>query len=137
MGGARQNKPTVTKKKTILQLKNAVSVVHVETTRGQNTDDRKSSAVCLSVSAGPVYLITEFCRHGDLVKYLHGNKHTFLQGDTNNKRFALMCKHIPMHTRVHMYEVVGGRCLIKVFFASQTEFCSLAHVFFFFLPCSD
>lgn len=34
-------------------------------------------------SGGPVYLITEFCRHGDLVKYLQGNKHTFLQGDTS------------------------------------------------------
>ncbi|XP_078100664.1 platelet-derived growth factor receptor beta-like isoform X2 [Sander vitreus] len=30
---------------------------------------------------GPVYLITEFCRHGDLVGYLHRNKHTFLQTD--------------------------------------------------------
>lgn len=40
----------------------------------------------LSVSPGPVYLITEFCRHGDLVKYLQGNKHSFLQGDTHNKR---------------------------------------------------
>ncbi|XP_028450631.1 platelet-derived growth factor receptor beta [Perca flavescens] len=32
---------------------------------------------------GPVYLITEFCRHGDLVGYLHRNKHTFLQTDAN------------------------------------------------------
>lgn len=49
MGGARQNKTTVTKK-SILQLKNGtVFVVHVETMRGQNTDDRKSSAVCLSL----------------------------------------------------------------------------------------
>lgn len=28
---------------------------------------------------GPVYLITEFCRHGDLVNYLQRHKHTFLQ----------------------------------------------------------
>ncbi|XP_039630251.1 platelet-derived growth factor receptor beta [Polypterus senegalus] len=28
---------------------------------------------------GPIYLITEFCRYGDLVDYLHRNKHTFLQ----------------------------------------------------------
>ncbi|KAG7484543.1 hypothetical protein MATL_G00050500 [Megalops atlanticus] len=28
---------------------------------------------------GPLYLITEFCRHGDLVDYLHRNKHTYLQ----------------------------------------------------------
>ncbi|XP_032365064.1 platelet-derived growth factor receptor beta [Etheostoma spectabile] len=31
---------------------------------------------------GPVYLITEFCRYGDLVGYLQRNKHTFLQTDT-------------------------------------------------------
>uniref|UniRef100_UPI0037E78E7A platelet-derived growth factor receptor beta-like isoform X2 n=1 Tax=Semicossyphus pulcher TaxID=241346 RepID=UPI0037E78E7A len=31
---------------------------------------------------GPVYLITEFCRHGDLVNYLTRNKHTFLQSNT-------------------------------------------------------
>ncbi|XP_069030953.1 platelet-derived growth factor receptor beta-like isoform X1 [Embiotoca jacksoni] len=34
---------------------------------------------------GPVYLITEFCRHGDLVNYLQRNKHTFLQGNTHSK----------------------------------------------------
>lgn len=34
---------------------------------------------------GPVYLITEFCRHGDLVNYLQRNKHTFLQSNTNIK----------------------------------------------------
>lgn len=34
--------------------------------------------------AGPVYLITEFCRHGDLTNYLQRNKHTFLQGATVN-----------------------------------------------------
>ncbi|KAK1159392.1 platelet-derived growth factor receptor beta isoform X1 [Acipenser oxyrinchus oxyrinchus] len=28
---------------------------------------------------GPIFLITEYCRHGDLVDYLHRNKHTFLQ----------------------------------------------------------
>ncbi|XP_051793851.1 platelet-derived growth factor receptor beta-like isoform X2 [Acanthochromis polyacanthus] len=33
---------------------------------------------------GPVYLITEFCRHGDLVNYLQRNKHTFLHRDTVN-----------------------------------------------------
>uniref|UniRef100_A0A3B4YXK0 receptor protein-tyrosine kinase n=1 Tax=Stegastes partitus TaxID=144197 RepID=A0A3B4YXK0_9TELE len=27
----------------------------------------------------PLYLITEYCRYGDLVDYLHRNKHTFLQ----------------------------------------------------------
>lgn len=34
---------------------------------------------------GPVYLITEFCHHGDLVNYLQRNKHTFLQSDTHTK----------------------------------------------------
>ncbi|XP_051250735.1 platelet-derived growth factor receptor beta isoform X2 [Dicentrarchus labrax] len=34
---------------------------------------------------GPVYLITEFCRHGDLVNYLQRNKHTFLQSDAHTK----------------------------------------------------
>ncbi|XP_041807993.1 platelet-derived growth factor receptor beta-like [Chelmon rostratus] len=34
---------------------------------------------------GPVYLITEFCCHGDLVNYLQRNKHTFLQSDTHAK----------------------------------------------------
>ncbi|XP_026552386.1 platelet-derived growth factor receptor beta isoform X2 [Pseudonaja textilis] len=28
---------------------------------------------------GPIYIITEYCRNGDLVDYLHRNKHTFLQ----------------------------------------------------------
>uniref|UniRef100_A0A8C7M5Q1 receptor protein-tyrosine kinase n=1 Tax=Oncorhynchus kisutch TaxID=8019 RepID=A0A8C7M5Q1_ONCKI len=28
---------------------------------------------------GPLYLVTEYCRYGDLVDYLHKNKHTFLQ----------------------------------------------------------
>ncbi|XP_061596461.1 platelet-derived growth factor receptor beta-like [Cololabis saira] len=32
-------------------------------------------------TGGPLYLITEFCRHGDLVSYLQRNKQSFLQGD--------------------------------------------------------
>uniref|UniRef100_G3WXF7 receptor protein-tyrosine kinase n=1 Tax=Sarcophilus harrisii TaxID=9305 RepID=G3WXF7_SARHA len=28
---------------------------------------------------GPIYIITEYCRYGDLVDYLHRTKHTFLQ----------------------------------------------------------
>ncbi|XP_015679764.1 platelet-derived growth factor receptor beta [Protobothrops mucrosquamatus] len=28
---------------------------------------------------GPIYIVTEYCRYGDLVDYLHRNKHTFLQ----------------------------------------------------------
>ncbi|KAM3924221.1 platelet-derived growth factor receptor beta [Leptodactylus fuscus] len=27
---------------------------------------------------GPIYIVTEYCRYGDLVDYLHKNKHTFL-----------------------------------------------------------
>ncbi|KAL7985813.1 hypothetical protein Chor_010979 [Crotalus horridus] len=27
----------------------------------------------------PIYIVTEYCRYGDLVDYLHRNKHTFLQ----------------------------------------------------------
>ncbi|XP_041863681.1 platelet-derived growth factor receptor beta-like isoform X4 [Melanotaenia boesemani] len=34
---------------------------------------------------GPVYLITEFCRHGDLLTYLQKNRHTLLQGYTPTK----------------------------------------------------
>ncbi|KAM7373801.1 hypothetical protein PAMP_006504 [Pampus punctatissimus] len=37
---------------------------------------------------GPVYLITEFCRHGNLVNYLQRNKHTFLQNDAHIKSDA-------------------------------------------------
>ncbi|XP_055370454.1 platelet-derived growth factor receptor beta-like isoform X3 [Betta splendens] len=32
---------------------------------------------------GPVYLITEFCHHGNLVNYLQRNKHTFLPNSTH------------------------------------------------------
>lgn len=35
--------------------------------------------VCSSRESGPLYLVTEYCRYGDLVDYLHRNKHTFLQ----------------------------------------------------------
>uniref|UniRef100_A0A3P8V7S1 receptor protein-tyrosine kinase n=1 Tax=Cynoglossus semilaevis TaxID=244447 RepID=A0A3P8V7S1_CYNSE len=34
---------------------------------------------------GPVYVITEFCHHGDLLNYLHKNKHTFLQTDAQTE----------------------------------------------------
>lgn len=34
---------------------------------------------CACPSAGPIYIITEYCRYGDLGDYLHRNKHTFLQ----------------------------------------------------------
>ncbi|KAM6149082.1 platelet-derived growth factor receptor beta isoform 1-T1 [Erethizon dorsatum] len=35
---------------------------------------------------GPIYLITEFCRYGDLVDYLHRNRHTFLQRHPDKRR---------------------------------------------------
>ncbi|XP_041750373.1 platelet-derived growth factor receptor beta [Coregonus clupeaformis] len=43
---------------------------------------------------GPIYLITEYCRYGDLVDYLHRNKHTFLQYYADrNRRDADMCRN--------------------------------------------
>ncbi|XP_029375894.1 platelet-derived growth factor receptor beta-like isoform X3 [Echeneis naucrates] len=38
-----------------------------------------------SIVLGPVYLITEFCCHGNLVMYLQRNKHTFQQSDRHTK----------------------------------------------------
>ncbi|KAM9105412.1 platelet-derived growth factor receptor beta isoform 4-T7 [Megaptera novaeangliae] len=35
---------------------------------------------------GPIFIITEYCRYGDLVDYLHRNKHTFLQRCSNKRR---------------------------------------------------
>uniref|UniRef100_A0A8C3XMH3 receptor protein-tyrosine kinase n=1 Tax=Chelydra serpentina TaxID=8475 RepID=A0A8C3XMH3_CHESE len=35
---------------------------------------------------GPIYIITEYCRYGDLVDYLLRNKHTFLQYYTEKAR---------------------------------------------------
>ncbi|XP_025864510.2 platelet-derived growth factor receptor beta isoform X3 [Vulpes vulpes] len=35
---------------------------------------------------GPIYIITEYCRYGDLVDYLHRNKHTFLQLCSDKRR---------------------------------------------------
>ncbi|XP_016066087.1 PREDICTED: platelet-derived growth factor receptor beta isoform X2 [Miniopterus natalensis] len=37
---------------------------------------------------GPIYIITEYCRYGDLVDYLHRNKHTFLQHCSDKRRRA-------------------------------------------------
>ncbi|NXA32253.1 PGFRB factor, partial [Eudromia elegans] len=34
----------------------------------------------------PIYIITEYCRYGDLVDYLHHNKHTFLQSCSEKAR---------------------------------------------------
>uniref|UniRef100_A0A8D1JUY4 Platelet-derived growth factor receptor beta n=1 Tax=Sus scrofa TaxID=9823 RepID=A0A8D1JUY4_PIG len=35
---------------------------------------------------GPIYIITEYCRYGDLVDFLHRNKHTFLQRCSDKRR---------------------------------------------------
>ncbi|XP_077878522.1 platelet-derived growth factor receptor beta-like [Ictidomys tridecemlineatus] len=35
---------------------------------------------------GPIYIITEYCRYGDLVDYLHRNKHSFLQHHSDKHR---------------------------------------------------
>ncbi|XP_073710507.1 platelet-derived growth factor receptor beta [Misgurnus anguillicaudatus] len=37
---------------------------------------------------GPLYLVTEYCRYGDLVDYLHRNKHSFLQYYTDKNHIA-------------------------------------------------
>ncbi|XP_021336701.1 platelet-derived growth factor receptor beta isoform X1 [Danio rerio] len=37
---------------------------------------------------GPLYLVTEYCRYGDLVDYLHRNKHSFLQNFADKNHIA-------------------------------------------------
>ncbi|XP_058653526.1 platelet-derived growth factor receptor beta isoform X2 [Onychostoma macrolepis] len=37
---------------------------------------------------GPLYLVTEYCRYGDLVDYLHRNKHSFLQYHADKNHIA-------------------------------------------------
>ncbi|XP_057182615.1 platelet-derived growth factor receptor beta [Triplophysa rosa] len=37
---------------------------------------------------GPLYLVTEYCRYGDLVDYLHRNKHSILQYHTDKNHIA-------------------------------------------------
>uniref|UniRef100_A0A8C1P610 receptor protein-tyrosine kinase n=1 Tax=Cyprinus carpio TaxID=7962 RepID=A0A8C1P610_CYPCA len=48
---------------------------------------------------GPLYLVTEYCRYGDLVDYLHRNKHSFLQhyADKNhiaNGYVSVLCRYV-------------------------------------------
>lgn len=45
---------------------------------GEQTGPGKDDTSAL-FPPGPIYIITEYCRYGDLVDYLHRNKHTFLQ----------------------------------------------------------
>uniref|UniRef100_A0A8C3A017 receptor protein-tyrosine kinase n=1 Tax=Cyclopterus lumpus TaxID=8103 RepID=A0A8C3A017_CYCLU len=40
---------------------------------------------------GPLYLVTEYCRYGDLVDYLHRNKHTLLQDQFITLHFFPLC----------------------------------------------
>ncbi|CAB1337047.1 unnamed protein product [Coregonus sp. 'balchen'] len=40
---------------------------------------QSSTKVAVKMLKCPLYLVTEYCRYGDLVDYLHRNKHTFLQ----------------------------------------------------------
>uniref|UniRef100_A0AAY4CR91 receptor protein-tyrosine kinase n=1 Tax=Denticeps clupeoides TaxID=299321 RepID=A0AAY4CR91_9TELE len=43
---------------------------------------------------GPLYLVTEYCRYGDLVDYLHRNKHTLLQYYADKNRLeAEICRN--------------------------------------------
>lgn len=77
----------------------------------------------LSVCPGPVYLITEFCRHGDLVNYLQRNKHTFLQSDTHTKRSA--------HTKVFHVKCV---CTVRHVLSLCLSVSVLSECL---SPCSD
>ncbi|KAH0629833.1 hypothetical protein JD844_012250 [Phrynosoma platyrhinos] len=53
---------------------------------------------------GPVYIITEYCRYGDLVDYLHRNKHTFLQCCTEKaKQETEVYGNAPTETRVQSH----------------------------------
>ncbi|XP_042309160.1 platelet-derived growth factor receptor beta [Sceloporus undulatus] len=53
---------------------------------------------------GPVYIITEYCRYGDLVDYLHRNKHTFLQCCTEKaKQETEVYGNAPNETRVQSH----------------------------------
>ncbi|XP_072120223.1 platelet-derived growth factor receptor beta isoform X2 [Mobula birostris] len=56
---------------------------------------------------GPIYIITEYCRHGDLVDYLYRNKHSFLQfhgevartpstGTSDNMKFERMKSYVAL-----------------------------------------
>ncbi|XP_020662458.3 platelet-derived growth factor receptor beta [Pogona vitticeps] len=53
---------------------------------------------------GPIYIITEYCRYGDLVDYLHRNKHTFLQCcSENTKQEAEVYGNAPREDRVQSH----------------------------------
>uniref|UniRef100_A0A8C2D951 receptor protein-tyrosine kinase n=1 Tax=Cyprinus carpio TaxID=7962 RepID=A0A8C2D951_CYPCA len=60
---------------------------------------------------GPLYLVTEYCRYGDLVDYLHRNKHSFLQyyADKNHIINALHHNNI-LHIKIYLYVSFGSEC---------------------------
>uniref|UniRef100_A0A6Q2ZLF3 receptor protein-tyrosine kinase n=1 Tax=Esox lucius TaxID=8010 RepID=A0A6Q2ZLF3_ESOLU len=55
---------------------------------------------------GPIYLITEYCRYGDLVDYLHRNKHTFLDPNPRKKARLLPFRNTPFNYCFHISD--GG-----------------------------
>ncbi|KAL4631355.1 platelet-derived growth factor receptor beta isoform X1 [Arapaima gigas] len=60
---------------------------------------------------GPIYLVTEYCRYGDLVDYLHRNKHTFLQYYADkSRRDADMCGGSTMGINGKGYVSFGSEC---------------------------
>ncbi|KAJ8337584.1 hypothetical protein SKAU_G00365500 [Synaphobranchus kaupii] len=60
---------------------------------------------------GPIYLVTEYCRYGDLVDYLHRNKHTFLQYYADkSRRDADMCRNGVPDGQGKGYVSFGGGC---------------------------
>lgn len=79
---------------------------HIRSTSTQLISDQVLTP-CLSVRPGPVYLITEFCRHGDLVNYLQRNKRTFLQSDTHAKRSV----HTHRHESLSLSVCIECECL--------------------------
>ncbi|XP_016347785.1 platelet-derived growth factor receptor beta isoform X2 [Sinocyclocheilus anshuiensis] len=57
---------------------------------------------------GPLYLVTEYCRYGDLVDYLHRNKHSFLQYYAD-KNHSQICNDSDVSTRKE-YVSFGSEC---------------------------
>ncbi|TKS72410.1 Platelet-derived growth factor receptor beta [Collichthys lucidus] len=51
----------------------------VEATAYGLTHSQSSTKVAVKMLKCPLYLVTEYCRYGDLVDYLHRNKHSLLQ----------------------------------------------------------
>uniref|UniRef100_A0A8C2GKX1 receptor protein-tyrosine kinase n=1 Tax=Cyprinus carpio TaxID=7962 RepID=A0A8C2GKX1_CYPCA len=61
---------------------------------------------------GPLYLVTEYCRYGDLVDYLHRNKHSFLQHYADKNHIAngnQICNDSDVSTRKE-YVSFGSEC---------------------------